>query len=224
MGEEKIQLREFFRPYENMLPEDVIGKKERKQLREKILEEKPYLKKAYEDSQLISKNRRNFLINSGEYPLTGSGDVNLYSVFAELSQSLVRSGGLISLIVPTKIATGQNNQKFFKPLITERRLMTCLDIENKNLFDDVHTHERFSIFSFTSVGSNKLRSRPMVSSMLNGSKPDIWDKGLVQIKWGDFERFNPNSMSIILPSTKEDYILMSIAYANCPILWGGYSS
>ena len=102
--------------------------------------------------------------------------------------------------------------------------MTCLDIENKNLFNDVHSHERFSVLSFTSIGSDKLRSGPMVSSMLDGSKPDTWENGLIRIKWGDFESFNPNSMSIILPSTKEDYVLLSIAYANCPILWRGYSS
>lgn len=150
--------------------------------------------------------------------------MNLYSVFAELSQSLTRSGGLISLIVPTKIGTGMNNQDFFKPLITQRRLMTCLDIENKKLFNDVHSHERFSVLSFTSIGSDKLRSRPMVSSMLDGSEPDTWKNGLIRIKWGDFERFNPNSMSIILPSTKEDYDLLSMAYAICPILWRGYSS
>ena len=218
----KIQLREFLRPYENLLSQDVTKKKERKKLREKILEENPYLKKSYEDSQLTSKNKRNFLIKSGEYPLTGSGDVNLYSVFAELSQYLVRSEGLVSLIVPTKIATGHNNRKFFETLITERRLMTCLDIENKKLFKDIHSHTRFSVLSFKSVGSEKLRSGPMVSSMLNGSQPETWKNGLIRIKWGDFERFNPNSMSIILPSTKEDYDLLSIAYANCPILWRGF--
>ena len=110
----------------------------------------------------------------------------------------------------------------FETLITERRLITCLDIENKRLFNDVHVHERFSVLSFISVGSDKLRRRPMVSSMLKGSEPDTWNNGLIRIKWGDFERFNPNSMSIILPSTKEDYDLLSIAYANCPILWRGY--
>lgn len=218
----KFQLREFFRPYENLLPEKVTNQKQRGQLREELLANNPDLKMAHDNGKSSSEKMSRFLTKSGEYPLTGSGDVNLYSVFAELSQSLVRIGGLISLIIPTKIATGKNNQNFFEPLITEQRLMTCLDIENKRLFNNVHSHERFSVLSFTSIGSKKLHSGPMVSSMLNGSKPDTWAKEKIRIKWSDFKRFNPNSKSIILPSTKDDYELLSIAYANCPILWRGY--
>ena len=40
----------------------------------------------------------------GQFPLLGGGDVNLYSMFVERAQQLVKPDGLIGLLTPSGIA------------------------------------------------------------------------------------------------------------------------
>jgi hypothetical protein len=54
-----------------------------------------------------------FAHNSGRYPLTGTGDVNTYSLFAEDFSRLARLEGRSGLIVPTGIVTDSSTSAFF---------------------------------------------------------------------------------------------------------------
>ena len=45
---------------------------------------------------------------SGEYPLLSGGDVNLYSLFVERAMTLVKPDGLVGLLTPSGIASGQD--------------------------------------------------------------------------------------------------------------------
>ena len=63
------------------------------------------------------------LRDSGRYPLCGRGDVNTYSVFAELMRTLLSPTGRAGIIVPTGIATDdttKDDQRQTPPISIER--------------------------------------------------------------------------------------------------------
>ena len=53
---------------------------------------------------------------SGQYPLTGKGDINAYAVFAELACRLVAPHGRVGLLVPSGIAWDMTTKDFFPAL------------------------------------------------------------------------------------------------------------
>ena len=60
-----------------------------------------------EASERAEANARvlgNGKLGSGDYPLLGGGDVNLYSLFVERAQTLTAPDGLVALLTPSGIA------------------------------------------------------------------------------------------------------------------------
>ena len=65
------------------------------------------------------------------YPLCGRGDVNTYSLFAELNRNLVNLRGRVGCILPTGIATDDTNKLFFRELVEDRLLVSFYAFENE---------------------------------------------------------------------------------------------
>ncbi len=72
-----------------------------------------------------------FLRDSGRFPLTARGDINIYSVFAENDRHLIAPRGRAGIIVPTGIATDDTNKTFFGDLVAHRALASLYDFENR---------------------------------------------------------------------------------------------
>ncbi|WP_017557089.1 Eco57I restriction-modification methylase domain-containing protein [Nocardiopsis baichengensis] len=91
------------------------------------------------------------LRGSGRYPLTGRGDVNTYSVFAETAATIVSGGGSFGLVLPTGIATDATTAPFFSSLLSSGRLASFFDFGNEAslLSRDVHKSFRFCLLSAT---------------------------------------------------------------------------
>ena len=56
--------------------------------------------------------------DSGEYPLLGRGDVNIYSLFVERAQRLIKPDGIAGLLVPSGIASDKGAADFFRSIAT----------------------------------------------------------------------------------------------------------
>ena len=85
----------------------------------------------------------------GQYPLLGGGDVNLYSMFVERAQRLVKPTGLVGLLTPSGIASDLSASRFFKSISTTGRLGCLFDYENKGIyFPDVHRSFKFCAIIF----------------------------------------------------------------------------
>ncbi len=91
----------------------------RKRLIAALPETNPALCQAYQDALHAAEATSRFLRGSGAYPLTGRGDINTYSVFAERIRGLLGARGRAGIIVPTGIATDATNQHFFADLVSE---------------------------------------------------------------------------------------------------------
>ena len=109
---------------------------------------------------------------AGRFPLTGTGDVNTYALFAEhfarlarttqkteparsIAQVITDTGGVrpppqgrAGVIVPTGIATDSSTSAFFGDLIARNRLSALYDFENREgIFSGVHRSYKFSILA-----------------------------------------------------------------------------
>jgi hypothetical protein len=89
------------------------------------------------------------LAKTGDFPLLGGGDVNLYSLFVERAQSLVKASGLVAILTPSGIAADKGAAEFFRSIATTGRLGALFDFENRKVFfADVHASFKFTTLVF----------------------------------------------------------------------------
>ena len=77
---------------------------------------------------------------SGDYPLLGGGDINLYSLFVERAMGLVKPDGFVGLITPSGIYADKTAARFFQSVSTSGRVGGLFDFENRKMppfFKDV---------------------------------------------------------------------------------------
>ncbi|MGQ9741721.1 Eco57I restriction-modification methylase domain-containing protein, partial [Chloroflexus sp.] len=77
----------------------------RKRLIAQLAHDNAELWRAYRRALRTAESASRFLRGAGQYPLTGRGRINTYSVFAERARALLRSGGRAGILLPTGIAT-----------------------------------------------------------------------------------------------------------------------
>ena len=77
----------------------------------------PELYAAYAQAQDHAQRTLAHARGSGDFPLTGKGDINTYALFAELAQRIVAPRGRVGLLVPSGIATDATTQEFFGGLM-----------------------------------------------------------------------------------------------------------
>ncbi|MEU0516325.1 DNA methyltransferase [Streptosporangium sp. NPDC006007] len=89
------------------------------------------------------------LRDSGRYPLTGQGDINTYSVFAETARTILATDGAAGLVLPTGIATDATTAPFFGDLVRRGALASFLEFENEAflLSRDVDHRVRFCLLT-----------------------------------------------------------------------------
>nr|WSS72123.1 N-6 DNA methylase [Streptomyces sp. NBC_01175] len=102
----------------------------------------------HEAAKRTTLGASHFLRNSGRYPLTGQGNLNLYALFAEDDRILTAAHGRTGVIIPTGIATDARTQYFFKDLVSAGSLAALFDFENRaGLFPAVDSRMKFCVLS-----------------------------------------------------------------------------
>jgi hypothetical protein len=88
--------------------------------------------------------------SSGRFPLTATGKINTYSVFAEHFRAALAPPGRTGIITPTGLATDATTARFFADTLNSARLAAFYDFENEaKIFADVHHAFRFAVSSMT---------------------------------------------------------------------------
>ncbi|MGV1005470.1 MAG: Eco57I restriction-modification methylase domain-containing protein [Candidatus Nanopelagicales bacterium] len=156
----KIQDKEFFG---NLGRSDIETAKTaaiRKKMIDDLAAHDTSLYAAYRSALRQSDATVHFLLKSDRYPLTGQGDVNTYSVFAETMRTVVNSQGAAGLLSPTGLATDKTTAPFFSDTLGSGRLYAFYDFENEDkIFRDVHHAFRFAITVMTGARRTAKKSR-----------------------------------------------------------------
>ena len=126
----KVQEREFFAFSAPEIAGAVSAASRRKMIAA-LETANPELYAAYCRAQDHAQRTLAHARGSGDFPLTGKGDINTYALFAELAQRIVAPGGRAGLLVPSGIATDVTTKEFFGGLMESQALMALYDFENR---------------------------------------------------------------------------------------------
>lgn len=156
-------------------------------------------------------------LGSGDYPLLGGGDVNLYSLFVERAQSLAAKNGLVALLTPSGIAADKGAAEFFRSLSSTGRLGALFDFENRKVFfPDVHASFKFCALLFGGLARSFKQTR---CAFYLHQLAELDDPSrTLTLTAEDFSRVNPNTGAAPIFRSQRDADITLRLYAEHPVL------
>jgi hypothetical protein len=156
------------------------------------------------------------LRSSGRYPLTGKGDINTYSVFAETARTILHPRGQLGMIVPTGIATDATTQDFFRDLVVAKGLVSLYDFENEDkVFPNVHNQFRFALLSV----SGRRRPLDRVSLVFRVRQANQIAARAYALTPDEITMLNPNTGTCPVFLSRRDAEITLGIYRRVPVLW-----
>lgn len=189
----------------------------RKRLIAKLEADDPALFLAFRDAARQAEGESHFLRSSGRFPLCGRGDVNTYTVFAEVMRNAVAARGRAGVIVPSGIATDDTTKHFFADLVGRRSLVSLYDFENAApVFVGVHRSFKFCLLTVTGA------ERPANAAefvFFAHQTADLADpERRFTLSPDDFKLLNPNTRTCPVFRSRRDAELTKSIYRRVPIL------
>jgi len=152
----------------------------------------------------------------GRYPLTGTGDVNTYALFAELFATIARRSGII---VPTELATSDTTKAFFSSLVDNGRLRAMYDFQTGMGFFDRIGHARFKFSLFVIEPPRQLANPSFKVAFFLRTQAEMADRSrYLEMTKADIAAINPNTKTAPIFRSKADAELTSQIYARVPVL------
>ncbi|MFS8826741.1 DUF559 domain-containing protein [Synechococcus sp. R60.1] len=196
----------------------------RKRLIADLPKTNPALWHDYQRALHGAESASRFLRGSGQYPLTGRGDINTYSIFAERVRNLLSPRGRAGIIIPTGIATDATNQFFFADLAGKGQLASLFDFENRQrLFPAVDSRMKFCLLtlagSWQPTPAGVCEAAPMVFAFFATHADHLRDpRRVFTLTADDIARINPNTRTLPVFRTRQDADLTRAIYQRVPVL------
>jgi N-6 DNA Methylase len=132
-----------------------------------------------------------FCRETGRYPLTGSGKLNLYALFAECITKIIKPSGRAGFIVPTGIATDELTKNFFESLVSENKLHSLFDFENREkLFKAIDSRLRFCAIT---LGKSKMASYVFFATRVEHLRDT---RRIINLSADEISTLNPNTKTV----------------------------
>ena len=170
------------------------------------------------DAAKLRADRLGQLIrSSGQYPLLGGGDINLYSLFVERAMRLVKPDGIVGLLTPSGIYADKTAARFFKSVSTSGRVGGLFDFENRKIFfPDVHASFKFCALIF---GGEERRFAETECAFFLHDTATVHDPDrCFPLAPADFARVNPNTGTAPVFRTRRDADITRRIYERHPVL------
>ncbi len=216
----KLQEKEWFA---SRIPEIAVAPNAaaRKRLISQLAENDPGEYAAFLDERRKSEGESALLRNTGRYPLCGRGDVNTYSVFAELMRTLVKPGGRVGCIVPSGLATDDTLKHFFRDLIDTGTLASFYDFENRSgLFPAVDSRMKFALVTMKADAGDAGTGAPAEFAFFLHNTEELRDDDRrFTLSADDLKLLNPNTRTSPIFRSRKDAELTKYIYRRVPVLW-----
>lgn len=155
-----------------------------------------------------------FVHESGRYPMTSFGRINLAPLFTETALSIIAPKGRAGLVVPSGIATDSFNQKFFR-FLTEGRLASLIGFDNAlRIFPDVHPDTPFCLLT---IGQQCHLSVFLHYALKIEEAKD--PRRQFSLSVSELASLNPNTGTCPVFRSQADAALIKSIYERVPILW-----
>ena len=175
---------------------------------------------AYENARERAETGVRLALKGGDYPLLGRGDVNLYSLFVERAQTIIRDDGISGVLVPSGIASDMTASHFFRSVSTTGRIIALFDFENRGIFF-ADVHRSFKFCAFITSGPSRSGSVAQCGFFLTDPPPAIVPPDhdtLFHLTADDFLAVNPNTGTAPIFRTRRDAELTKAIYARLPVM------
>ena len=159
-----------------------------------------------------------FIRTADRFPLTGIGDVNTYAVFAETFLQLLSPRGSAGLIVPTGIATDHSTKAFFDHIVSQQRLASLFDFENREAtFSGVHRSYKFCLLTLN--GKDNPVPEAEFAFFLHQAEQLKESERRFTLSADDFLLFNPNTRTCPIFRTRRDMEIAHKMYKRAGVFW-----
>ena len=171
----------------------------------------------YDDAKEQADRMGQLVRGSGHYPLLGSGDINLYSLFVERAMGLVKPDGVVGLLTPSGIYADRTAARFFKSVSTSGRVSSILDFENRKIFfKDVHASFKFCALIFG--GAERRFDETECAFFMHDTETVRDPDRCFPLAPDDFDRVNPNTGTAPVFRTRRDADITQGIYERQPVL------
>ncbi len=189
----------------------------RKRIIQGLKDEDPALWMAWCEAERQSDGEAALVRSTGRYPLCGRGDINTYSIFAELNRSLIGARGRAGFVVPTGVATDDTTKLFFQDLTTGGWIHSLYSFfEIRRIFIATDSRGPFCLLTLryrSSTGS------PAEFAFDLRSTSDLNDaERRFTLTADDIRLLNPNTRTCPIFYTKRDAELTKKIYRRIPVL------
>ena len=155
-----------------------------------------------------------FIKSSGRFSLTNRGKIELSSLFAEVCTEFSKEAW--GLVIPTSIAFGDSTKYFFEKLVTENRLKSLFDFENREKLFDIDSRYKFCLLT---AGQQQDKPREVSGGFYLTRLDHLLDPNRIyKLETADFAKLNPNTKTCPVFRTSKDAALTKKLYSNAPIL------
>ena len=192
---------------------------ERKRMIDLLQVDDPLLHVDFMDALRGSAGQRHLIRSTGRYPLCAHGDIDLYTVFAELMRKLLNERGRIGCVLPTGIATDNTTRLFFQNVVRTKSLISLLDFENhqERFFSDVRSDKKFCLFT-AARGDGPVAHQPdfvfFARTMKDAADPDR----RFTLSADDIALLNPNTRNCPIFRTRSEAALGKAIFLRVPVL------
>jgi N-6 DNA Methylase len=178
-------------------------------------EDPPTLQEMYRSALRKSDGTIHLLLHSGRYPLTGRGDVNTYSVFAETFRMVTAPNGASGVVTPSGLATDATTAPYFASTIAQRRLLAFYDFENEaKIFAGVHNQLRFAVTVIAGTERHSQRTRFAFNTRYLADVP----QRRFELTSEEVLALNPNTGTLPVFRTRLDADITLSVYRRHPVL------
>ena len=160
---------------------------------------------------------------SGDYPMLGGGDINLYSLFVERAMQLIKPDGIVGLLTPSGIYADSTAARFFKSVSTAGRVAGLFDFENRRpetrlppFFPDVDS--RFKFCAFIIGGEERKFRKTECAFFLHDTRTIIDPDRCFPLAPSDFALVNPNTGTAPVFRSRRDAEITRRIYKLHPVL------
>ena len=145
----KLQEQEFFAARDPRIA-TAANKAARSRLITELIQNNPALHAEFIAAVHAADCVSKFLRQSDRFPLTATGDINTYAVFAETIRRLLAAHGRAGVILPTGVATSDTCKTFFAHLAEKKHLVRLTSfLEIRDFFLATDSREPFCLLTLS---------------------------------------------------------------------------
>ena len=174
----------------------------------------PFIWKRYLAAKREVGAANQFFRESGRFPLTAIGKLNLYALFAELAKSAINQDGTVGFLIPTGIATDDSTKAYFAEITGNNRLVSLFSLENREaLFAGVHRSYNFCLLT---LGQPHLAAQLAFFVTQPAQLKD--QRRCFTLTPDEFALINPNTRTCPVFRSRQDAELTKKIYRAAPVL------